>query len=74
MEGLHPPPILQLTGNVAENWRKFRQRFDLYLAAIGAEEKSEKMKASMFLHVVGEEALEVYNNFMFDTEEDKMKL
>lgn len=74
MEGLHPPPNLQLTGNVAENWRRFRQRFELYIAAIGADEKSEKMKASVFLHVVGDEALEVYNNFTFDNVADKMNL
>ena len=30
--------------------------------------------ASVFLHVVGEEALEVYNNFQFTEEADKMKL
>lgn len=74
MEALRPPAALQLTGNVAENWKRFKQRFELYLAAIGADEKSAKMKASVFLHVVGDEALEVYNNFTFATEADKMKL
>ena len=46
----------------------------LYLTAIGADEKSAKMKASVFLHVVGEEALEVYNNFQFQDDADKMEL
>ncbi len=32
------------------------------------------MKASVFLHVVGDEALEVYNNFTFAADGDKMKL
>lgn len=31
------------------------------------------MKASMFLHVVGDEALEVYNNFTFE-EGESLKL
>ena len=74
MQELQPPPNLQLTGNVAENWRRFKQRFMLYLTAIGADEKSAKMKASVFLHVVGEEALEVYNNFQFQDDADKMEL
>ena len=74
MQALQPPPNLQLTGNVAENWRRFKQRFQLYLSAIGADEKNAKTKASVFLHVVGEEALEVYNNFQFTEEADKMKL
>lgn len=72
--GLHPPAALQLTGNVAENWKKFKQRFELYLSAIGGDNKSDKVKASVFLHVIGDEALEVYNNFMFNDEADKLKL
>ena len=71
MQALQPPPNLQLT---AENWRRFKQCFMLYLTAIGADEKSAKMKASVFLHVVGEEALEVYNNFQFQDDADKMEL
>lgn len=74
MQALQPPPVLQLTGNVAENWRKFKQRFELYLTAIGADEESAKTKASVFLHIVGEEALEVYNNFQFQAQADKMSL
>ncbi|CAI5671480.1 unnamed protein product [Oreochromis niloticus] len=73
MDGLHPPPILQLTGNVAENWRRFKQRFTLYLSAIGLDEASDKKQASVFLHVVDVEALEVYNNFTF-TDGDGIKL
>lgn len=65
MQALQPPPVLQLTGNVAENWTKFKQRFQLYLSAIGADDKSDKTQASVFLHVVGDNALEVYNNFQF---------
>ena len=32
------------------------------------------MKASVFLHVVGEDALEVYNNFQFQDDANKMEL
>lgn len=74
MQALQPPTNLQLTGNVVKNWRRFKQRFQLYLSAIGADEKDKKMKASLFLHVVGEEALEVYNNFQFENEVDGMDL
>ena len=74
MQALQQPPNLQLTCNVSENWRRFKQRFQLYLSAISADGKNAKTKASVFLHVVGEEALEVYNNFQFTVEADKMKL
>ena len=64
MERLQTSLELQLTGNVAENWRRFKQRFKFYLS---------RVKVSMFLHVIGDEALVVCNNFMF-AEGDEMKL
>lgn len=45
----------------------------MYLSAIGLDEASDKKRASVFLHVVGEDALEVYNNFTF-ADGDGMKL
>lgn len=45
----------------------------MYLSAIGLDEASDKKQASVFLHIVGDEALEVYNNFTF-TDGDGMKL
>lgn len=57
MESLYPPPKLELTVNVATNWKIFKQHFELYLSAIGADDKSEKMKVSVFLHILDEEAL-----------------
>ena len=65
MDKLEPPAGLILTGNVAENWKKFKQRFDVYMTASGAGEKEDKQKACILLHVIGEEALQVYNTFQF---------
>lgn len=36
MERLSPPTSMQLTGNLADNWKWFKQRFNIYLAASGA--------------------------------------
>lgn len=36
--------------------------------------KRAKTKASLFLRVVGNKVLDVYNNFQFKTENDKMML
>ena len=41
---------MQLTGNLAENWKRFKQRFNIYLAASGAGGDDEKLKASILLH------------------------
>lgn len=37
---LHPPEKLQLSGNLKENFRKFKQQFDIYITAAGIKEKN----------------------------------
>ncbi|KAK7938918.1 hypothetical protein WMY93_002244 [Mugilogobius chulae] len=61
MEQFRPPSPLLLTGNLSETWRRWEQRFQLYMTASGALEKDEKVKTAILLHTIGEEALEVYN-------------
>ncbi|XP_060789528.1 uncharacterized protein LOC132894151 isoform X2 [Neoarius graeffei] len=61
MEQFRPPSQLILIGNSAENWRRWEQRFRLYMTASGASEKEEEVKIAILLHTIGDEALEVYN-------------
>ncbi len=37
MEKLNPPSPMQLVGNLADNWKRFKQRFNIYLAAVRVE-------------------------------------
>lgn len=74
MDRLNPPSAMCLTGNLSENWRKFKQRFELYLTATGAAEKADKVKSSILLTVIGEDCLDIYNNFKFDPADDKQVL
>ena len=74
MEALKPPEPLRIDGNLSENWKKWWQRFEFYLTATGISEKDNKIKTSTFLHVVGQEALEIYNTFKFETAGDELKL
>lgn len=66
MDKLNPPSCMQLTGNLADNWKRFKQRFNIYLAASGAGGNDEKLKASIFLHVIGEDALDIYDSFQLN--------
>jgi hypothetical protein len=50
-------------GDMATSWKRFKQRFNLYLVASGYAEKPEKIQCSLFLHLIGEDALDVYNTF-----------
>ena len=64
MDQLAPPKPLDLSnGNLAENYKFFEQSFKIYLSATGIEEKTDKQKAYVLLHVMGPEALKVYNGF-----------
>ena len=74
MDHFKPPNALNLDGNLKENWKRWRQRFELYLKASGAVSKEEEIQVAILLHCVGEEALEVFNTFVFANDEDSKKL
>ena len=75
MDRLIPPEQLNLdSGNLAENWRQWRQRFEVFSLASGLSEKSEAVRSATLLHVAGPKALEVYNAFTWETEGDDKKV
>ena len=69
-ESIRQPDELVLGGNIAENWRKFKQEFELYLIATGLDTKTSRQKIALLLHVARKQAIEVYNTFSFTEEED----
>ena len=75
MDKLLPPPALQLNGNtVADNWKRFKQRYNFHMNTGEMSQKDEKMKSSLLLHVIREKRLDVYNTFKFDDVDDSVKL
>ena len=44
-----PPPELSLQGNPSENWRRWRQRFALYLTATESDSKEDDIKIARLL-------------------------
>ena len=74
MDKLSPPKQLNLQGNMAENWHKWKQRFELFAAASGLSEKDEKVQVAMLLHVAGPDALEIYNTFSWENGGDETKM
>ena len=63
---LKPPEYLSLHSNVAENWRRLYQRFELYMLAIEADSKPNRTKIAILLSAIGPDALERYNHFKWD--------
>ena len=73
MDKLQHPDPLSLQGNLSENWRKWKQRFELYLIASGISDKDDVIQGATLLHIAGKEALELYNTFHLDNDGDKIK-
>lgn len=72
MENLFKPPEpLVLDGNVAENWKRFSQKFDIFSTATDLESKSEDKKVAVFLNLIGDEGLELFNSFSFENGDEK---
>ena len=70
-----PPTALKLDGsNLEQAWQFWTQKFDLYMTASGADEKPEATQLAIFLHLIGDEALQVYNTFTFEAAADRNKL
>ncbi|KAG1651802.1 hypothetical protein GQR58_026737 [Nymphon striatum] len=74
MDKFRPPDQMNFDGNIAENWRKWSQRFKLYLVASGAYDKPEEVQVAILLTSIGENGIEIYNNFKFDNEASKNNL
>ena len=74
MGAFKPPGALNLNGNLRENWRRWVQRFELFLTASGKVKETEKVQCAILLHLIGDEALEIYNTFTFSESEDRDKL
>lgn len=69
MNNIRPPDELKLSGNVHENWKVFRQSFELYLLAAGLDDEDDQRKIALLLTVAGRAALDVYNTFIFTNED-----
>jgi flavoprotein len=70
--GFPPPrPFNTNAGNLAEEWKLFQQRFQIYITATEATRKSEVVQIALFLSSIGEEAVRIYN--IIRTRQEKIK-
>ncbi|XP_030758046.1 uncharacterized protein LOC115883775 [Sitophilus oryzae] len=68
------PEPLNFDGVLADNWRRFKQRFDLYSEATDLPQKGNKKQVAIFLNLIGEEGLELFNSFsLTDAETEDLK-
>ena len=73
-KNLKPPENLCLQGNLKENFRKFKQQFQIYMTASGLTEKDDVVKSSTLLHIIGTDSLEIFNTFTWEEDGDDEKV
>ena len=65
------PSRLDMSGNIAENWKKWKQVWDSFEIASRLNQQENKYRMATFITCIGSEALEVSNGLPFEAEEDK---
>lgn len=71
MDSFKTPKPLELQGNLSDNWHRFYQSFEIYVAATTFNTAVDARKIAILLNIIGEDALEIYNNFKLT--EDQLK-
>lgn len=71
MESVKLPDAVNWTGKIACEWRTFKQRFTLYLQAVGLDEALDARNIALLLIVAGSQSIEVFNTLVFERAEDK---
>jgi len=65
------PPKLELSGNLAQNWKRWRQLWDSYGIVSEINQRPKEYQVATFITCIGMEGLEVYNGLPFKEEQDK---
>lgn len=70
MESFKLPMNLVLEGNLSKNWKKFKQSFEIFMVATGYDLKDSKAKTAIFLNLIGDDAVELFNTLTIDNKND----
>jgi hypothetical protein len=75
IQGITPPKALDIThGNIAENWKNYKQVWHNYAIITNLKAQTEQYRVALFLHCIGPEALKVYNGMQFADETERNTL
>ena len=63
MESSSPPAPMKWVGNIADEWKRWKEALQYYLVATDLESKSGKRKVAILLTCIGEEGRRIFNTF-----------
>ena len=65
------PGPLDLSGNKAENWKRFREDFDIFLISTEKEGKKDSVKIALLLNCAGRGLVDIFNTLTLVAEDKK---
>ena len=65
------PPKLDLTGNIAQHWKTWKQIWDSYVIVTGLSDKGKPYQVATFITCIGPDGLEVYNGLPFKDDNER---
>jgi hypothetical protein len=72
--GLAMPKPLQIEGNLATNWKRFKRNWDNYAIVVRLNHFEENFKTGTFLSCIGEAALEIFEGSLTDKDRTKYEV
>ena len=69
--GLPFPPQLNLRGNLAVSWKRFKRVWENYEIAAGLDTKENPLRVATLLTCLGPDAIELFDGFTFAEDADK---
>ncbi|CAB4001653.1 Hypothetical predicted protein [Paramuricea clavata] len=68
---LLPQPLdLRNSGEIAENWKLWKEKYSNYFVISRLQQESEQYQLAMFKHAIGDDGLKVIKTFSYATEEN----
>lgn len=67
------PTEISWQGSMSENWRFFKQRYEIFIIASGNEAKDGRTKTALLLNAIGDRAIKLYNGFNFEKPEHRFE-
>ena len=68
------PPQIELSGNLANNWKQWKQVWSAYELVMRLNEQTNEYRVAAFITCIGPKALAIHNGLPFQSEDEKKNL
>ena len=68
------PPKIELSGNLANNWKQWKQVWSAYELVTRLSEQTDEYRVAAFITCIGPKTLTINNCLPFQSEDEKKNL